>query len=59
MINVKAIRKKLKMSQEEFAKICDLSRVYISNLENGKIKNPGINTIEGIKKSVIDYIFLN
>lgn len=59
MINVKAIRKKLHLNQQEFAKICGLSRVYISNLENGKVKNPGIETIDKIKKSVTSYIFFN
>ncbi len=59
VMNIKKIRKKLKISQQEFAKICGLSRTYISNLENDKIHNPGIKTVETIKKSIIDYIFLN
>lgn len=58
-LNVKRIRKKLKMNQSDFAKICGLSRVYISILENGKVNNPGVKTIEKIKKSVINYIFLD
>lgn len=58
-LNVKSIRKKLKMSQSTLANICGLSRVYISNLENNKIYNPGIKTLEKIKKAIIDYIFLD
>ena len=57
-MNVKAIRKKLHLSQDEFAKICGLSRVYISNLENNKVENPGSKTLEQIKKAIHDYIFL-
>lgn len=56
-MNIKEIRKKLKMSQQEFADICGLSRVYISNLENGKINNPGINTLNQIRSAVEKYIF--
>lgn len=56
-MNIKEIRKRLKLSQQEFANICGLSRVYISNLENGKIKNPGVNTLDQIRKSIENYIF--
>lgn len=58
-MDIKDIRKKIKMSQREFALMCGVSRVYISNLENNKIKNPGSKTLGQIKKSVEEYIFLN
>lgn len=58
-MNIKSIRKKLHLSQEEFAKICNVSRVYISNLENNKINNPGSKTLEQIRKAVENYIFFD
>lgn len=57
-MDLKQIRKRLHLSQTEFADICKISRVYLSNLENNKVDNPGSKTLENIKKAIIDYIFL-
>ena len=56
-MNLKQIRKRLHLSQAEFAEICQISRVYLSNLENDKVDNPGSKTLENIKQSIIEYIF--
>lgn len=58
-MDIKDMRKKLKMSQREFSDLCGVSRVYISNLENNKIKNPGSNTLKQIEESVKNYIFFS
>lgn len=58
-MDIRNIRKKLNMSQQEFSDLCGVSRVYISNLENNKINNPGSKTLKQIEESVNNYIFFS
>lgn len=58
-MDIKNIRKKLNMSQQEFGNLCGVSRVYISNLENNKINNPGSKTLRQIEESINNYIFFS
>lgn len=44
---VKTERKKIKISQESFALLCDLDRTYIASIENGK-RNVSLVNIEKI-----------
>ncbi|WP_186578516.1 helix-turn-helix domain-containing protein [Aquibacillus kalidii] len=43
--NIKVIRKERKLTQEQLAKVMNLSRSYLSDLENNR-KNPSSKTIE-------------
>jgi transcriptional regulator with XRE-family HTH domain len=47
---VRASRKKLKVSQEEFADMCGLDRTYIGGIERGE-RNLGLVNIERIAKT--------
>ncbi len=47
--NIKKARKKLKMSQVELAKLMDVDKSYISNLENSK-GNPTLNTLHKLSE---------
>lgn len=49
--NMKRIRAKRKMSQGDIARVLDVDRGYISNIENGK-KNPTIATIQKLANAL-------
>ena len=59
-IQIKEVRLKQKMSQEELSEKSGISRTIISGLENGTIKNTTINTLKAIARALdttIDAIF--
>ena len=45
--SLKALRKQKKLSQEEFAMLCQLDRTYISGLERG-LRNPTLMVLASI-----------
>jgi transcriptional regulator with XRE-family HTH domain len=47
---VRARRKKLKVSQEEFADLCGLDRTYMGGIERGE-RNLGLVNIEKIART--------
>jgi transcriptional regulator with XRE-family HTH domain len=47
---VRARRRKLKLSQEEFADMCGLDRTYIGGIERGE-RNLGLVNIERIART--------
>lgn len=54
---IKEIRKALKISQHEFARLTGVSQGYISELESGK-KNAGIELIISLKRLNVSYNWL-
>jgi transcriptional regulator with XRE-family HTH domain len=48
---VRELRQRAKLSQEEFAAICDLDRTYISGIERGK-RNVALRNIEAIAQAL-------
>lgn len=58
--NIQILRKKRKMTQEELANICGVTRQTIISLENGKY-NPSIflaHKIAGVFDCIIEEIFI-
>lgn len=49
--NLKRLRAKKKLSQGALARILDVDKGYISNIENGK-KNPTLATIERLANAL-------
>ncbi len=49
--NLKRIRTKKKLSQGAIARILEVDKGYISNIENGK-KNPTLATIERLANAI-------
>lgn len=49
--NLKKIRTKKDMSQGDIARALDVSRGYVSNIENGKL-NPTLSTIAKLAKAL-------
>lgn len=49
--NLKKIRIKKDMSQGDIARTLDVSRGYVSNIENGKL-NPTLSTIAKLAKAL-------
>lgn len=45
--NIRKYRKKLGLSQEKFAELCDLHRTYISDVERGE-RNVSIQNVQKI-----------
>lgn len=45
-------RRDLDMNQEELARLCDVSRAYISSLERGRVTNPTIDVVEALAKAL-------
>lgn len=50
--NIKTIRDQKKISQYRLSKRTGISQSYISELENGKYKNPTIDIIHKIAKAL-------
>lgn len=48
---IHALRKSLKMTQEELASLAELDRSYISEIENGRI-NFSVTTLHKISKAL-------
>ena len=48
---MKSIREGLKLSQEDFAEICEVDRTYIGRLERME-RNPSLETLERIAKAL-------
>ena len=46
---IRAERKKLKVSQEDFAELCDLHRTYVGQLERGEKNVSFINVLRVAK----------
>lgn len=49
--NIKHIRKRMNMSQSELATKMEISRSYLSDIENGN-KNPSIKTVKKLADSL-------
>ncbi|RDW20059.1 hypothetical protein CWR48_04870 [Oceanobacillus arenosus] len=49
--NIKAIRKERKLTQEQLAKVMNISRSYLSDIENNR-KNPSSKTIEALAEKL-------
>jgi transcriptional regulator with XRE-family HTH domain len=49
--NLRKFRLKKNLSQDNLAKILDVDRAYISNIENGRM-NPTLSTLEKIAKAL-------
>lgn len=49
--NIKAFRKKRKISQEELALICGLHRTYIGSVERGE-RNATLSTLEALAEAL-------
>lgn len=49
--NIKQIRKRMNMSQKELATKMEISRSYLSDIENGN-KNPSIKTVKKLADSL-------
>lgn len=49
--NVRALREKRNLTQEELAEKADLDRTYISDIERGT-RNPGIKNVACIAKAL-------
>ncbi|MGD6773361.1 helix-turn-helix domain-containing protein [Staphylococcus simulans] len=49
--NIKQIRMRMNMSQSELATKMEISRSYLSDIENGN-KNPSINTVKKLADSL-------
>lgn len=60
---IKELRLKRNLSQEEFSKICEVSRPLISKLENQKMKDVSFSIMrkisKGLNKKVEEVFFLN
>ena len=59
--NIRHYRKKINMTQEELAELCDLSTSYIKQIESGKeYKNVSLTVILKISKALdvnVDQLF--
>jgi transcriptional regulator with XRE-family HTH domain len=49
--NLRKFRLKKNLSQDNLAKILDVDRAYISNIENGRM-NPTLSTLEKISNAL-------
>lgn len=49
---IKELRIKMKLSQKDFSKICNISQTYLSQIENNK-KIPNFNIIELISEKTM------
>lgn len=49
--NLRKLRLKKNLSQVDLAKILDVDRAYISNIENGRM-NPTLSTLEKISNAL-------
>lgn len=49
---VRDLRREAGLSQEELASAAGMDRGHISNLENGRIENPGIATVEALARAL-------
>lgn len=59
---VRELRKANNLTMSELANICKISQSYISDLENGKIKNPSISKIYRISNALgapTGYLLIN
>lgn len=50
--DIKIARIKLGLKAQEVAKKCELSYTYYSKLENGRAKNPSMETMRKISKAL-------
>lgn len=50
--NVKRLREEKNLSQSELARLSGVSQSYISELEDGKAKNPSIKTLGKIAEAL-------
>ena len=50
-LNLKRIRTKKKMSQEDIARVLEVHRAYVSGIETGK-RNPTLATIEKLANAL-------
>ena len=51
VVNMKKVRAKKKLSQGALARLLEVDKGYISNIENGK-KNPTLATIERLANAI-------
>ena len=49
---IKQLREKKKISQYRLSKITNISRTYIRNLENNKMRNPSVNILLSISEAL-------
>lgn len=57
---IRLLRLERGLSQVEIEKIAGISRSHLSNIESGKIENPGLHTLEKIAEALkvtISYLF--
>jgi transcriptional regulator with XRE-family HTH domain len=57
---IRLLRLERGLSQVEIEKIAHISRSHLSNIESGKIENPGLHTLEKIAEALkvtISYLF--
>jgi transcriptional regulator with XRE-family HTH domain len=45
-LRIKELRERMGWTQEQLAQFSGYSRVYINDLENGRIANPSVNAIK-------------
>lgn len=59
---IKAIRKEMTLTQEEFAKKLGISRSYLADLERGRLKGNNINILSKLSQLTgkpLEYFFYN
>ena len=49
---IREYRKAVNLTQEEFAELAGMTRASVEAIENGRIENPGMESLIGIAKAM-------